>query len=75
MLAFFGGQRYSHEIHIYQKLINGYFKKVKGRRCRRSLFFVRYTKLFHMKRSYRTNIEQQNLLNQFLKEHGVQLSE
>ncbi|OWU99312.1 16S rRNA (guanine(527)-N(7))-methyltransferase RsmG [Fibrobacter sp. UWR2] len=24
--------------------------------------------------SYRTNIEQQNLLNQFLKEHGVQLS-
>ncbi|MBR2210552.1 MAG: 16S rRNA (guanine(527)-N(7))-methyltransferase RsmG [Fibrobacter sp.] len=28
-----------------------------------------------MKRSYRTNIEQQNLLNQFLKEHGVQLSE
>ena len=69
MLAFFGGQRYSHEIHIYQKVINGYFKKVKGRRCRRSLFFVRYTKLFHVKRSYRTNIEQQNLLNQFLKEH------
>ena len=28
-----------------------------------------------MKRSYRTNIEQQNLLNQFLTEHGVQLSE
>ena len=25
--------------------------------------------------SYKTNIEQQNLLNQFLKEHGVQLSE
>ena len=25
--------------------------------------------------SYRTNIEQQNLLNQFLKDHGVQLSE
>ena len=25
--------------------------------------------------SYRTNIEQQNLLNQFLSEHGVQLSE
>ena len=45
MLAFFGGQRYSHEIHIYQKLINGYFKKVKGRRCRRSLFFFANTKL------------------------------
>ena len=42
---------------------------MKGRRCRRSLFFVRYTKLFHVKRSYRTNIEQQNLLNQFLKEY------
>ena len=48
---------------------------MKGRRHRRPLFFVRYTKLFHVKRSYRTNIEQQNLLNQFLKEHGVQLSE
>lgn len=48
---------------------------MKGRRCRRSLFFVRYTKLFHVKRSYKTNIEQQNLLNQFLKGYGVQLSE
>ena len=48
---------------------------MKGRQPRRSLFFVRYTKLFHVKRSYRTNIEQQNLLNQFLKGHGVQLSE
>ena len=42
---------------------------MKGRRHRRSLFFVRYTKLFHVKRSYRTNIEQQNLLKQFLKEY------
>jgi 16S rRNA (guanine527-N7)-methyltransferase len=31
--------------------------------------------LFHVKRSYRTNIEQQKLLAAFLKEHGVQLSE
>ena len=35
----------SQHLNIYQKVINGYFKKVKGRRCRRSLFFVRYTKL------------------------------
>ena len=42
---------------------------MKGRQPRRPLFFVRYTKLFHVKRSYRTNIEQQNLLNQFLKEY------
>jgi 16S rRNA (guanine527-N7)-methyltransferase len=34
-------------------------------------------RMFHVEQimGYKTNIEQQNLLNQFLKEHGVQLSE
>lgn len=31
--------------------------------------------MFHVERSYRNNTTQQNLLNQFLQEHGVQLSE
>jgi 16S rRNA (guanine527-N7)-methyltransferase len=48
---------------------------VKGQKPFFLVFTIHNTKLFHVERSYRNNTNQQNLLNQFLQEHGVQLSE
>ena len=48
---------------------------MKGRKPFFLVFTFHNTKLFHVERSYRNNTNQQNLLNQFLQEHGVQLSE
>ena len=48
---------------------------MKGRKPFFLVFTFHNTKLFHVERSYRNNKNQQNLLNQFLTEHGVQLSE
>ena len=48
---------------------------MKGRQPFFLVFTFHNTKLFHVERSYRNNTTQQNLLNQFLTEHGVQLSE
>lgn len=48
---------------------------MKGRKPFFLVFTFHNTKLFHVERSYRNNTIQQNLLNQFLQEHGVQLSE
>lgn len=48
---------------------------MKGRLPFFLVFTFHNTKLFHVERSYRNNTTQQNLLNQFLKEHGIELSE
>lgn len=48
---------------------------MKGQKPFFLVFTIHNTKLFHVERSYRNNTNQQNLLNQFLQEHGVQLSE